>query len=439
MMQKIVDKWTETIAKRSFVLIQSVIFLNLFYLTINMIYMQFISPVYFYAGFYNNFSISNFFLAYSFFLVIAVIYLRNISDPKTTSDYVLAFLFLIAYCPSNVLFSFGVTDKGYFFLTQIYWFYLGIVVWLFSYFKVTIPTIPNKTKENISIFICVLMCGIILYIFGKYSKFTFMTHFLDVYGLRKIARTYKISKILTYLFGFARASIPIYLGYEAINRRWGNAFLLMIIQYCNYSVDGSKSIYSTTLIVLLVAIFYNFKMNKFLAAIAFFGVAGSHYLYKMGFSLVNSYIVRRMFFLPQLISYCYYDYNQTNPLNYFNSLLRYIGLPNYKPGISYLIGEIYYGNPEASGNTGLFGDAYWNLGIIGVIALPILIGIILFLMDQILRDHHPKIVLMIAIIITIGLQNSALLTLLLSHGMLIQAIVLLFLPMNNSLQRKRYK
>ena len=439
MVQKIVDKCEGTTPKHIFVVGQSIIFSNLFYFTINVIYKQFVSPLYFYAGFYNNFSASNFFLAYFSFLVIGAIYLRNLSNPKTTSDFVLAFLFFIAYCPSNVLFGFGVTDTVFFLLTQIYWFSLGTVVWLLSYFEIKIPTIPDKNRIIFSISLCVIMCSIILYIFGKYSKFTFMTHFIEVYGLRKIASTYQLPRILTYFFGFARATIPIFLGYATINRRWGITFLLTMIQYCNYSVDGSKSIYYTTFLVILIALFYNSKMNKFLSALLFFGVAGSQYFYKIGFSFFNSYIVRRIFFVPQLISYCYYDYNQTNSFNYFNSLLRYIGLPNHNPEISFLVGELYYGNPETSANTGLFGDAYWNLGIIGVIVFPILIGIVLFLMDQILREHHPKIVLMIAIIITIGLQNSALLTLLLSHGMLIQAMVLLFLPTNNSLQRKRYK
>lgn len=411
--------------------IQTFLFANLYYLTLHIIFKIDTSVIHFYAGFFNNFSIYNFLVSYFMFFLLLMLNLRLVLTPKKVSEYVMLLLFFLAYSPTNVLFSFGILDISYFFYAQIYWLCLSIIIWWYSFYQMKLPVINDIIKKRMSLCVLVISCSIVVYVFIKYAKFVFMLDFIEVYSLRLSARQYPMSKVLIYLFGFARAAIPLFLGYSVLNNRWKTSLFLIIIQFCNFSVDGSKDVYFITILVLIVAIVYNPFINRIIAMLMFFGVATSQLLSQLGFNLINNVIIRRVLFLPQQISYCYYDYTLSNAPNYFNNLLRFIGLNNYKPNIPFLIGEMYFNSPITSANNGLVGDAFWNLGVYGIIVFPLLIGVLLFCVDTILKEHSQKIRLITAIVIASGLQDSSLTTLLLTHGLLVQLAVLFFLPNTN--------
>jgi len=321
----------------------------------------------------------------------------------------------------------------YFIITQVYWLLLTLVVWwLPSKCVYKLPVPPENMRNGMSKLLVFFSCSIIMFVFIKYAKFSFMLELYEVGSLRLAAREYPMPRILVYLFGFARAAIPIFLGYTILNKRWRATLILLLILFCDFSVDGSKSVYFVTMLVVVVSVFYNSFFNKIFAILMFFGVAVSYALSQVGFGLINGLIVRRVFFVPQQLSYCYYDYIQNNVPNYFNNLLRFIGLTNFKPNIAFLVGELYFNDPILSANTGLIGDAFWNLGMCGIVVFPLIIGVLLYIVDLTLNNNHSNsLVLIISIIIVLGLLSSSIFTVLLTHGLFFQLVVLLFLPNTN--------
>jgi hypothetical protein len=253
-----------------------------------------------------------------------------------------------------------------------------------------------------------------------------------VYDLRLLARTYEIPLVLKYLLGFARASIPIYLVNSLLKRKYFVSLMLILVQFCNYSIDGMKSVYFITFVAIIVSVFYNDSFFKYIPGVTFFGCLGSLILHKIGNSLILDMIIRRVLYVPALLNFYYFDYVQNNGPNYFNNLLKFIGLVNYQPDIPFTIGELYFNRPQMASNNGLFGDAFWNLGFFSPLVFPLLLGSLFYVYNFVTQGLSGKLKIFVALQVSIGLLDSSLTTLLLSHGIAFQLIVLLFLPRVNS-------
>ncbi len=407
---------------------QAFIFSVLYYLLLCFIYEVFVSKVYLYMGFRNYFSSYSFLIAIFGFFINFLIFAVFIIEFKGIVSTVLTVLFYISFIPGNILFAFRVTTIEFFLFFQTYWAIFGMFARILMCSQRQLPIPPKRVKYFFSVFICLFMSSTILFVFAYYARFRFMFDFLNVYDLRLDARTYSIPLPVIYLLGFARASIPIYLGYVIIKKKWWIGLLLSLIQFCSFSIDGSKTIYFITLIVVVIAFFYNDFLYGLIPMFAFTALALFQILSFMGFNLVNSLIVRRTLFLPALISYSYYDFVKSTTPSYFGNLLKYLGMENHNPDISFLVGELYFKRPGSSANNGLFGDAFWNLGVLGIIFMPVLISLFLYLLNSITAYLSTKMRIIVSIIVSVSLLNSSFTTMLLSHGMAFLVVVLYFLP-----------
>lgn len=87
----------------------------------------------------------------------------------------------------------------------------------------------------------------------------------------------------------------------------------------------------------------------------------------------------RMFFMPNMLSWCYYDFFQQHlPIIY--GLLGYETVN--RAAIPTIIGGEYMGSSEMYANSGLFGDAMMLLGLPGVILGPVLWQLYFCIMDR---------------------------------------------------------
>ena len=408
------------------------IFIIGYFIVLLLIYDDFISVIYEYYGFINKFAMQN--LLFSIFCAIAYLTL-NVKQKcffDNISTQVFFILVLISYIPNCILYVFGVTSIQYFIAFQIYWYLLGGVLWLIQHFQLIIYDYQYSDDNLLSNAICTFLCVVVLLIFSKYSNFKFLFRFRDVYDLRLLARTYEIPLVLKYLLGFARASIPIYLVNSLLKRKYYISIILIFIQFCNYSIDGMKSVYFITFAAIVVSIFYNDTLFKYIPGISFLSCLGSLILHKIGNSLILDMIIRRVLYIPALLNFYYFDYVQNNGPNYFNNLLKFIGLVNYQPDIPFTIGKLYFNRPQMASNNGLFGDAFWNLGLFSLFVFPLLLGALFYVYNFVTQGLSGKLKIFIALQVAVGLLDSSLTTLLLSHGIAFQIIVLLFLPRVNS-------
>jgi hypothetical protein len=247
--------------------------------------------------------------------------------------------------------------------------------------------------------------------------------------------------ILTYLFGFARVSIPIYIVYYYTEKKWNIFVVLLFIQICNFSIDGMKGVLFITLGAVLFCIFYSNKIYRRVPIIVFLFALLTAVLSYVGFDVLASLIFRRVMFVPNQLSYYYYEYASMHSPNYFSNLLRFIGVKSNTPDIAFTIGYLYFNSPEMSANTGLVGDALWNLGLPGLMLFPIIISIFLHFFDSASKKLDIRITLILSLQLGIALISSSFTTILFTHGFVIVLIVLYCLPRShkNTVIGKNFK
>ena len=150
-----------------------------------------------------------------------------------------------------------------------------------------------------------------------------------------------------------------------------------------------------------------------------------------GKSYIIDVFVRRVFFIPGLLTFYYYDFFKVNPVDYFRQgIVGRLGVKSpYIFQIPQIIGDNYFLGAYA--NAGLFSDAYSNLGTIGVFIMPIIITLTLKLIDLVSLDLDDRIVFAASITCVFSLLNSSYFTALITHGLLATIIILYFINTND--------
>ena len=396
-------------------------------IVLNWIYETYVSIVYGYTGFVNDFSMSSFII--SVIALISTFPFFNIflKDSKRISSIVISLFYYISFMPFLTLYAYNVVDSDFFKLFFIYWVVLLISSIIFShiqpeYWGLRLP------KEKTIFFLCLFFSFIVFFIFGYYRKFDFYFGITEVYNLRSSANNFNMPSILTYLLGFARGSLPIFLIYYLINRNKKMIVLIIIVQLANFSIDGMKTVLFITVLTIIVGLFFSDSYLKKMPTFAVVFLVFAKILGFIRFDYILSLIIRRMFFDPNLISFYYYDYSKIQEPYYYQNLLRFFGVGFNNFRFDRLIGEIYFNAPSMGANTGLFGDAYRNLGWAGVFIMPILIALILFILDGVSKGLKIKIYLISAIQFGLALISSSLPTVFLTHGFLVNFLIIWLIP-----------
>lgn len=103
--------------------------------------------------------------------------------------------------------------------------------------------------------------------------------------------------------------------------------------------------------------------------------------------------------------------------------------------IPQVISLIYNGNPDTWVNTGFLATGYINFGLPGMIVYSFIVGLIFRFIDYIAK-HYLPMWLCIAVMITpmFNLNSSDLPTALLTHGILIQMLMLWLMSSKDSIK-----
>ncbi|MGL5479555.1 MAG: hypothetical protein ACRDCB_10995 [Clostridium sp.] len=204
------------------------------------------------------------------------------------------------------------------------------------------------------------------------------------------------------------------------------------MQILSFSINGSKTVLFSTVLSVLLYIIYNKKyiirIPMILALVNLSGII-EFFLFK-SYNIVN-FIIRRVFFVPNLLNYYYYDFFSINEPDLFKqSFLRHFGIKTMYPPIDNMIGSIYFDKANMGANNGLFSDAYSNLGEIGLLIMPIIIVLSLKVLDFCARGLDTRIYVVSSITLAFVFISSNFFTILFTHGFLVLCLVLFLLPRN---------
>ncbi len=246
----------------------------------------------------------------------------------------------------------------------------------------------------------------------------------DLYDVRTGIR-HTIPTHVMYILGqLSKAVLPAMLLLGLIIKRyWITALAILFIGYL-FFLTPHKSM----LIALIPLLFFAFwknhhrQMTWFLALLvgAFIIVIALSYF---GIIMPESLLIRRSLFTQAHLTHLYFEFFDGNPVYLSHSFLGIFTEYPYASPPPFLLGEHYFDTPEMSCNTGLIGDGFMNFGYPGVV-LYILIATAIFQFIDGLSLHPAFFGL--TFMVVFHMQNAYLFTTMVSHGLLMLLLIMVF-------------
>lgn len=267
-----------------------------------------------------------------------------------------------------------------------------------------------------------------IYAFGIDIDPSVMTFGDIIYVVREQGAE-KFNVLTSYLYSpLTRVILPIGVIWGIDKRRYVVSAICAIMMLYLFLIIPHKATFFTLVIMLVFMPFRNYlhKISYFAFLLLLVLVVARFVTENMDKAMLESMLVRRVFFVPAMLNDLYFDFFSGKPLYLSHSIFgSFIDYP-YDVNPSLVIGQKYFG--EASANTGVVGDAFMNFGYIGIVVFLLLFALLVKLINKF--SLQPMYFGLIFIII-VYFQNFALLTMLFTHGLGIMILLIIFLLNSN--------
>ena len=290
--------------------------------------------------------------------------------------------------------------------------------------------VKDGRKIAISISFLFVVFLVVWYI---YSGVRLNIDFSQVYDFRAENAEVAARGVLSYTNNWTYQIFNIFLmAFCLFYRKYIWFILFFLVQILFYAASTHKSVFF--LPFLLLGIWFYFKKTSSLTvlpitfSILIISTLLSYFMFNDLW--LSSLFSRRVFYVPANLTFVYFDFFSVNPKVFWsNSVLSaFISYP-YAPGISLsrVVGA-YLGNPNMGANNGFVASGYAHAGLYGVFIYSCIVGIILRLINDITDKLLPVWLAVALVIVPLRslLISSDLLTVILTHGLIV-AIILLFL------------
>lgn len=412
------SKVLQLIKVRDYNLLQ-LIYIVLLRITLELNYVYFLEDSPLYKEYYlNSHEIFYYILSWVLFLLMSaqVIYILNIKKKLSTSKIIILLLFCLSFIPTTIHYGLAGLSLNYLGVIILYWEALLISYYLMK----DIVILPEKrinfnsrlTKVFRIIIVLFSVFVIMLSLYKVNDGILVTLKLQDVYKMRENASNSGISTILSiFLAWTGGVIIPAIAVFKLIEKKYIKFIGCLIIQLLSFFVAGMKSqLFIIPSAIALMIIIDNKKVNKipiYLSALGLTSIA--EYLLIGTFKLCD-YIITRIFFIPALLNYNYYDFFTRNPKLFLSEdliiervITKILNLSKpYSQYSSLMIGQNYFGR-DMYANNGTIGYAYADLGLVGVIGAAIVTVLIIKILDSIMKDYHIKYSSVAIIIFTLML------------------------------------
>lgn len=408
-----------------------------FRLTLDLIYSKYISTIFMYEGYINDFNIQKYILSWGILIIFAPMII-SLLKKVTFSSVILILLCYLSFVPFTTMVAFYPLSIKYIFANTSYW------LLIFVFYKI-IPQINIKRVKNdkiVNLFISsviFIFSFTIVYISWRYTGFRLTLDIFNVYDLRSEASGFNLPTIISYIYSATKALNPVLIVYFLYRKKKNIAIIIFIIQVLSFSINGSKTVLLSTFLAVILYYFYSekylYKIPWILGILTI--ISGAEVVLKNTYILI-AFLVRRVFFVPNLLNVYYFDFFSSNTPDYFRlSFLRHFGFQSEYRNIVYMIGDIYFNRPNMAANNGLFSDAYANLGAVGILVMPIILILSLRILDACSRGLNIKIFIVSAITMSFIFISSFFFTMLMTHGFIAVCVILYLLPRESEIQKNR--
>lgn len=239
---------------------------------------------------------------------------------------------------------------------------------------------------------------------------------------------------------FCKAVIPMMIAILFDKKKWFGVAYLTIIQVYVYAVTGFKTFLFIPFLMIGFRYLRKISVNKLIIKGLTLALIGCYVIYLLtDYVMILALITNRVFFLPAIIKYAYFDFFSSNDFLYFSesTIGQILGLKSgYSRNIVYIIGQKYFGKPNMWTNTGFLADAYAQMGYLGGILISIITTIELVWIDKVTRYSNLAPGSAMFLLFFISLNDGGLISVSVSGGLLV-AIMAVYL-INNKASNHQY-
>jgi len=388
-------------------------------------YIYFVHPQYEYSGFTLNFDLIKLLESY---IILMLMFSLLPHGQDRISAIGLQLLFLLMVVPMLSLYSLMDAPRPY-----VYAFASAFVLTSLTVrFCPSVKIIASKNGNVLLFFvlaaIVVAVCVVLLKLNGipTFKALNFST----VYEIREQVRYGP--RIMGYLVSWVAAVINCFwLSFALWKRRHFSLIFILCLQLLIFLITANKAYLFYPIVV--VAVIYGVKKQHFFrltAASLILVILASLAINELNISSwPGSLFIRRSLFLPAKVSLDYYDFFSRNQRMHLSESRMGLGLAdnpyaNYNMPSANMMGMFYTGTSKCHMNTGYMGNAYMNFGIPGMMVFSLILGLLLVAADAISKGSNIYLVIGAMIIPIMKFLGGGLLTVTLTHGMLLGLVVI---------------
>lgn len=392
----------------------------------DLIYLVYIAPYYSYTGLTISFSLFNYFLSVA---GVVFVFRLLVFDSYRPSVLISQFLFLMIYLPFSSYFGIAGGDFVWFLGVTSFWI---LTLYIIQYpFNFKLPKIKQLSVSwflwGVVSFIIVLL-GLTIYYSGLHVNFDLYS----VYELREKNPTGKIPFSGYSINWVAKSALPFILlfslyRYKTVFNIWVLfVFVSILILFFN---TGHKSFLFNIPFVLIL--YYLVKSKHFLvlfvSSLLFISITGLLIFWLMDDKTILTLFIRRSLYIPAQLSFYYHEFYLDQPLYLSNSFLSSLSEYPHHLEPAHMIANEYFNSDKMAANNGIISDGFKHFGYIGLLIWSVLLSLFLKFADA-LRSIAPTLILIPLLILGAkSFIDGAFFTSLLTHGILISLLVLLFI------------
>ncbi|HBB35149.1 MAG TPA: hypothetical protein DC064_26005 [Cyanobacteria bacterium UBA9273] len=363
------------------------------------------------------------------YILLSVIVLTMPRNQQRISTVIIWLFLILSYIPELTVYGLGDQAR--------HWIYAITTFWLLIFSFVRVKTrffkiLYVKGADPLSIiFISVILVYTLLVIFSV-DGLTPTMDFVKIYENREIFGTVALP-LANYVIRWTALVIdPFLMIFFLINKRYFYTFAICLFQFLLFAFLGQKIfLFCIPFVIgldwLVKKRIFNFYLICFIFAVIISVSSLSFILWKE--SWLSSIFTNRLLVLPAWISFKHYDFfSQHIPTYLSHSIFSYFIKYPYDILPWFIIGEVYFGYPSVSANTGMIADAYMNFRFLGVLLLVPLLVITLRWIDQTTKFHNFRLVLALVSMPMFTLLASGFLTSILTTGLGVAILFLHILP-----------
>jgi hypothetical protein len=256
---------------------------------------------------------------------------------------------------------------------------------------------------------------------------------LDVYDIRadygeSISSGF-LGKLIAYVLVWqANAINPFFVAHGILFRNIAILSIGLVGQLFIFSITGFKAVWFYSVVIFIFSILIRKKRHfgiylilSFCSLILLF-LAFDQFLFH---ELTLTSLTRRVLITPSLLTGFYYEFFSVNPHIFLaHSIFKsFIDYP-YDLNPPHLIGYYYFNNEGTSANANIWADGFANFGLLGIYLSTLILGFVLWLIDSLSLEQNIDVVTLMLIVPALTLTDSAVLTSLLNHGILISILMI---------------